>query len=118
MRKIGTTWEILSLFYAPKKERILTTIKKIQTEMHWIFDDIHCDAIATSHMKSKKKKKAKPTWALIRQKVSNEILILEFNLRFRFKNEWKYTVSRARKLNTARNNFRGKIDCRLQRMKR
>lgn len=28
MRRIGTTWKILSLFYAPKKERILTTIKK------------------------------------------------------------------------------------------
>lgn len=60
--------------------------------MHWIFDEIHSDAIAHTkiHIPQKKTaKRAKPSSALIKQKASNEILILEFNLRFRFINERK-----------------------------
>lgn len=84
--KIGTTWKILRLFMH-RKERTLTTINKKNwngnaLNLWWYSLRCYCTHPEREQEKKEERKKNQlGLWS--EQKVSHEILILEFNLRFR-----------------------------------
>lgn len=84
--------------------------------MHWIFDDIHCDAIAHTSPKKDEEKKEENTTLCFDQTKG-----FQRNINFRIQFEisvYERMKIHARAKLTQHETILGKIDCRLQRMKR